>query len=222
VFCILINVGSGASNPNGRGRVFDDGTFEYLPLPETVETAEKVPIYKELGFSNVKFPDLPVHLDPEFKTFTYGHVKRGFGDIRCLKELEVGDLLAFYATLQYDSQWSPFAIGYFRVQQVIDCRRLSNEDIIALKAKGFQNNAHLKRVDPHVDFLIKGDRTSRLLNRAFPMAEERNPLKIRASLKDIVFTTTGKEIENGRPWYRWILICREVSKFLSIIEQESK
>lgn len=100
MLCMLINVGSGVSNPNGRSRLFNDGTFEYLPLPETEKTTEKVPTYRELGFSQLRFPDISVHLDPEFRTFTYGHVERGFGDIKCLKELEFGDLLAFYTNLQ--------------------------------------------------------------------------------------------------------------------------
>lgn len=218
MICILINVGSGASNPNGRGRVFNDGTFEYLPLPETRETTENVPTYRELGFSQVYFPDLSVHLDPEFKTFTYGHVERGFGDVKCLKELKVGDLLAFYATLQLDNQWSPFIVGYFRIQHIRDCRGLSIDTILALKSEGFENNAHLKRVDPNVDFLIKGDKTSRLLDRAFPLAKDKNPLEMRASLKDFILTPTGKKIENGKPWYRWTLVCKEGSRLLSMIE----
>lgn len=217
MFCILINVESSASNPNGRGRVFDDGTFEYLPIQETKETMEKVPTYRELGFSHVRFPDIPVHLDPEFKTFTYGHVERGFGDTKCIKELKVGDLLAFYATLQHGSQWSPFIIGYFTIEQVKDCRELSIDAISALKSEGFQNNAHLKRLDPNADFLIKGDKSSKLLNRAFPLAEGRSPLEMRNSLQDLIHTSTGKRIESGRPWYRWTLVCKDASKLLSMI-----
>jgi hypothetical protein len=220
MFCVLINVGSGASNPNGRGKWFSDGTFEYLPLSEIVKTTERVPTYRELGFSQVKFPDIPVHLDPEFKTFTYGHVKRGFGDIKCFKELETGDLLVFYSTLQYGGTWAPFIIGYFRIQRVINCRELSVDNILSLKSKGFQNNAHLKREDPHVDFLVKGDNTSRLLRRAFPLAEHTKPLTLRGLLKELILTPTGKRIENGKPWHRWTLVCGNPLELLRIIESE--
>ena len=124
---ILINVGSSSSNPNGRGRIFRDFTFEYLPIPESRKTRDHVFTYQDLGFAHVKFPDLPAHLDPEFETFTYGHVTRGFGDIRNLLKLSDSDILFFYATLQKASDWSTYIIGYFRNLKVYDCRGLSRE-----------------------------------------------------------------------------------------------
>ena len=32
-----------------------------------------------MGFTDIKHPELFVHLDPEFETFTYGHVKSARG-----------------------------------------------------------------------------------------------------------------------------------------------
>jgi len=87
MFGVFINVGSSSNNPNGRGKISKDGTFEYLPIPEVAETARKVPTYRDLGFAGVRSPDLSVHFDPEFETFTYGHVKRGFGDTSSLVRL---------------------------------------------------------------------------------------------------------------------------------------
>lgn len=66
---VLTNVGSSDSNPNGRGRIFKDYTFEYLPIPEQRKTAQKVSTYRDLGLGHVRYPDLPVHLDPEFQTY---------------------------------------------------------------------------------------------------------------------------------------------------------
>lgn len=67
---VIINVGSSSSNPNVRGRIFKDLTFEYLPIPEGQRTRERVPTYRELGLTHARYPDLRVHLDPEFETFT--------------------------------------------------------------------------------------------------------------------------------------------------------
>lgn len=222
MFGVLINVGSSSSNSNGRGRIFDDFTFEYLPIPETEETVEKVPTYRELGFLNVKFPNLPVHLDPEFGTFTYGHVKRGFGDIECLLRFKKESVLFFYATLQKREKWYPCIIGYFRKLQVYDCRELTREQILSFKYKGFMNNAHLKREDPSVDFLIKGGMGSKLLKRAFPLAESNDTLELRKSLKDIIHTATGKRIESGKPWFRWTFVSSDCERLLAAINLYEK
>jgi len=215
---VLVNVGSSGSNPNGRGRIFKDFTFEYLPIPESEKTREKVPTYQELGFSHVRFPDFPAHLDPEFTTFTYGHVKRGFGDLRCLLQLKKSDVLFFYATLQMGKGWSTNIIGYFRSLQVYDCRKLSTKEILELRFKGFTNNAHLKRVDPSVDLLIKGGRSSKLLGRAFSLAKENDPFTLREPLGKIILTATGKQVVPGSPWFRWTLTCGKTNELLKRIE----
>lgn len=218
MFGVLINVGSSSSNPNGRGRIFKDSTFEYLPIPESSITTEEVPTYRELGFAYVNFPDLPVHLDPEFRTFTYGHVRRGFGDMKSLLQLKKNDTLLFYATLQKDGKWSTYVIGYFRNLQVHDCRGRQRKKILALRSRGFANNAHLKRVDPSVDLLIKGGNGSGLLTRAFPLAEDDDYLTLRKPLKDIIRTPTGKRIMSGAPWFRWTLICSKPKNLLELLQ----
>ena len=218
VFGVLVNVGSSSGNPNGRGRIFKDYTFQYLPIPESQKTREKVSTYEELGFSHVKFPDLPVHLDPEFETFTYGHVRRGFGDLQCLLALKKSDVLFFYATLQKEEEWSTYVIGCFRNIEVYDCRELSAKEVLTLRFKGFANNAHLKRVNPSVDLLIKGGNGSKLLHKAFPLAKDKKPLALQNSLSKIILTATGKSIGSGSPWFRWILTCSNTNELLRRIE----
>jgi len=217
MFGVLINVGSSSSNPNGRGRIFKDFTFEYLPIPESRRTRERVPTYRELGLTHVEFPDLPVHLDPEFKSFTYGHMRRGFGDIKSLLKLK-NNTLFFYATLQKEVTWSTYIIGYFRNLEVCDCRELSEREVLNFKSRGFADNAHLKRVNPSVDLLIKGGEGSRLLTRAFPLAENDDNLVLREPLRDIIHTATGKRIRLGTPWFRWTLACSNTDKLLQMIE----
>lgn len=218
MFGVLINVGSNSSNPNGRGRILEDFTFEYLPIPEEEKTIGKVPTYRDLGFAHLKYPDLPVHLDPEFESFTYGHVKRGFGDVQSLSRLgeDRNSVLFFYATLQRGAKWSPYIIGYFKNLKVYDCRRLSKQEIRSLE-NVFRNNAHLKRVDPIVDFLIHGGQESRLLNKAYLITEDSGPLRLRKSLDEIIYTTSGKEIVPGAPWFRWTLSCSRPEQLIDLI-----
>ena len=217
MFGLLVNVGSNGTNPNGRGRIFKDYTFEYLPIPESEETRQKVFTYRQLGFRHLRFPDLPVHLDPSFETFTYGHVKRGFGDIRTFLRLTANDVVFFFATLQKKEGWSTFIIGYFGNPKVYDCRRLSAKEILGFKSKGFADNAHLKRLNPSVDLLIKGGKNSRLLKRAFPLAEDHDHLELRKPLRSNICTLTGKTVQHGTPWFRWILSCRNPIQLLDMI-----
>jgi hypothetical protein len=218
----FINVGSSSVNPNSRGRIFKNFRFEYLPIPEEKETIERIPTYRYLGFTHVKYPDLPVHLDPEFETFTYGHKMRGFGDVRNLLKLRRDDTLFFYATLQREDDWFPYVIGYFRNLTVLDCRKMPLEEMRHLKTRGFKNNAHLKRIDPHIDLLIKGGEGSTLLNRAFPLAEDKDHSSLRDSFKDLIFTATGKSIKSGAPWFRWTLICQECAKLVTLINSTAQ
>jgi len=53
---ISINVGSSTSKktPNGRGRIFNDFRFEYLPIPEIKRTIVKIPTYRKLGFQRAR------------------------------------------------------------------------------------------------------------------------------------------------------------------------
>ena len=163
---------------------------------------------------HVRYPDLPVHLDPEFETFTYGHVRRGFGDIKSLLKLDEKGVLFFYATLQRQDSWSTYIIGYFGNPTIYDCRELAREEILNFKSRGFANNAHLKRINPSVDLLIKGGEDSRLLTRAYPMAEDDDNLTLRKPLRDIIRTASGKEVRPRTPWFRWTLMCDVVDELL--------
>ncbi len=216
---VLINVGSSTKYPNGRGRVFQDLSFEYLPIPEVERTREKSPTYRELGFHNVKYPDLPVHLDPEFDTFTFGYFNRGFGSTETLLNLKKKDYLFFYATLDKEKGWAPFLIAYFKIYSVVDCRKSSHKEIFQLESKGFKQNAHLKRKNPSVDLLIRGSKNSRLLAKAFPLAEDFNHLRLKKSLRRLIFTIGGKKIQRNTPWYRWTLVTSNSNTLIRMIKE---
>lgn len=217
---VLINIGSNTRYPNKRGRISNDQSFDYLPIPEYESIREKIPTYLDLGFSHVDSPDLLVHLDPEFNTFTYGHIIR-FGEIRALLNLEKNDHLFFYATLSElnkEKRWAPYIIGYFKIKEVVDCRDLSDEEIFQLKAIGFGLNAHLKRNSPSVDILIKGTAESILLNRAFPLADKFNHLELKKSLINLVHTLKDETITPNTPWYRWTMITHNSDTLINMIQ----
>ena len=218
---VSINVASSSQNPTGRGPVYpSDFSFEYLPIPEENETIEKVPTYAELEWitqENITTSDKPVHLDPEFETYTYGHAERGFGDINSLMGLEEGDYLFFHSTLdnKHDpSEWLTAIIGYFEIEKVIDCREFSSSEIKEMDR--FENNAHLKRKDSGVDLLISGTEDSKLLEKCIPLSSFEDSRKLRDEFKELVRTPTGKKINDGSPWFRWTLKVTEPEKILEM------
>lgn len=220
---IGINVGSGKKDPFGRGNFESKtGKFSYIPLNET--ESQKISFtYKDLNIPNLKGNlDEKCHYDPEFNSFTYGHVKRGFGDDilynpRLLYETKV--YLFFYATLNIDNnpnKWGIFIIGFFEIEKIINVKNFSSDEIFALNE--FKNNAHLKREIPAVDLLIKGNNNSRLFTQAILLSEENNPNKINSKFSELITTSSGKKIIN-KGWHRWIFYS-EKSELAKIITEQ--
>src|SRR6056297_2713256 len=103
---VAINVGANTNEPGVRGPLFPDGSFEYVPIPESAPTGEPVPTYADLDLETsvpAASRDRPVHLDPEFPE--YPHCERySYGDDTGMKATRLADLAAgeyvfFYATL---------------------------------------------------------------------------------------------------------------------------
>lgn len=213
-----LNVGSNAAMPNGRGWVDPaTGRFAYLPIPETEPLVCPAPTYADLGFADLPHPDLPVHLDPEFDTFTYGH-RRRFGDAR-LWDLRPGDLLFFYATLDHLPErraWGLYAIGYFVVEEALDVRGWPPDQVMALSA--FRANAHLKRVEPGVDLLVRGGPGSRLLQTALPLSDPDDPRRPHPALDGLLTTVTGRPL-GGQGWWRWLL-CSQSERFAERLQRQ--
>ncbi|GAA0528335.1 hypothetical protein SAMN04488066_11371 [Halorubrum aquaticum] len=111
---VAVNVAANTNEPGFRGPVYPDGSFAYVPIPESEATLprdrfpvdEPLPTYADL---DVPFAlpdplrDRPVHMDPEFPG-VHGREHATYGDPYAVKagpiaELEPGDWLLFYATL---------------------------------------------------------------------------------------------------------------------------
>ena len=99
---LLLRVGIDKGSGGTYGPIFEDGSFEFVPIPETYRSCTATTYGERIGrkgkpLSTYVPPALwhvPMHDDPEFETCTYGDTtaKR-----RSLLELGDGDLLVFYA-----------------------------------------------------------------------------------------------------------------------------
>ena len=183
---VAINVGANTNAPGFRGPIYPDGTFEFVPIPEPEPVHEPVPTYGDLPLS-IGIPDeireTPVHFDPEFAEFGPGE-RYTYGDphgvkARPLLDLEAGDLVYFYATLDFHGEeapngicpdWGAYLIGRFRLaRDPIDGEAFETlpADIRTL----FRNNAHLKRDTFDARVLLHGDPDdSGLFETAIPLS----------------------------------------------------
>jgi hypothetical protein len=180
---LAINVGANTNQPGFRGPLFADGSFEYIPIPETEPTAEPVPSYGDLGLTTdvSEVADVPVHFDPEFpeaggERYTYGD-EHGV-KARPIADLTEGDYLFFYATLSTPAdgpEWAPPEWGAFLIGHV----RLAREPVtgeayerLAPDERAvFDSNAHVKRSEFDARVLVLGDPAdSRLYDAAVPLS----------------------------------------------------
>lgn len=183
---MLLRVGAdtGAASGGVLGPLFGDGSFEYLPIPDSGGSDERT--YGRLIGRKGKplveyFPaarrpvmmSTPVHVDPEFDGFTYGDPTRLKTNLASLCS---GDLLVFYAGLRSFDHVTPdrlYIIGYFEVALAGFARDLGE---IVIR-EHFGTNEHAR--DPATLekqwqrlVLIKGGPGSRLLTKASPISQE--------------------------------------------------
>lgn len=206
----LANVGANASHPF-TSPIFDDGTFEVLPIPEASPLANgpgaSLVRYGMLRSFNRPEEDLraylpsrwwdwPCHADPEFYTCTYGDDCDTAPRAAALKGMGAGDTIFFIARLVGHhggkSAGAPgfYLIGYLEVAQVLaSVRQPPTPQEMAV----FGNNAHIRRALAAPQrwdsfWVFKGSANSRRFRRAAPVTQ---------SLAQAVFRNA-----QGGPW-RW-------------------
>ena len=216
---VAVNVGANTNEPGFRGPVYPDGSFEFVPIPETAATVGPVPTYGDLPLS-FELPDgvadVPVHLDPSFAG--YGPAERHtYGDphgvkARPLLDLAAGDRVYFYATLSRvdgadgaaagtgppwpDDGWGAFLVGRF----VLARDPLPGDayaDLDPADCAAFAGNAHLRRDPFDAAVLLAGDPDrSGLLDVAVPLSGP----DARTTPNRVV---TDLSSDSGRgPWWR--------------------
>lgn len=181
---LLLRVGIDTGCGGTLGPVFPDGSFEYVPIPETPQKAgSRARHFTDLpakggGFLDQYVPGRyaqgPAHYDPEFETLTYGDptlLKR-----RQLLKMKAGDLLVFYAGLRAGASTKAarlFIIGYFTLASVQEIPETSPWPPRNLRH--LNNNAHLRRAkhDPGLVVVQGQAGASGLLAKALPISDER-------------------------------------------------
>lgn len=178
---MLLRIGIDKGTDGALAPIFEDGSFEYIPISERDSQSKEERTYSNtMGRSGKPLSTyLPkeienriIHFDPEFETNTYGDPtsKRKY-----LLKLENEDLLVFYAGLtpfrNKKHEEALYIIGYFTVEKVIDFNRLSKSEI-GKCYETYPNNAHLKRSYNTKDLVIAVGQKSRskLLDKAVPLS----------------------------------------------------
>lgn len=185
---LLLRVGIDAGY-DAHGPLLEDGTFEYIPIPEENETNESRTFSKipgrhggQLSRYVPMYSDANPHFDPEFESYTYGDPGRKRHQ---LKRLSEDDLLIFYSSLDpvdIDVRFRLFAIGYFTVEESHDLDELTPEERVQV-IDAYPNNAHHKRKGltpetPHREnypVIVKGKPgESHLFDVAKPLGDSNN------------------------------------------------
>ena len=175
---VLLRVGIDTGCGGIHSPLFEDGTFEFVPIPDRSgrdertygnsrglkgrTLAEYFPKRRRRGMTSQA-----MHVDPEFETFTYGDPTP---PKRNLAQLRSGDLLVFYAGMEGWGHELPPALylaGCFRVKLAGFATAFSDEQL----RLEFGRNYHVRHPDVFADqrkrlVLIKGGRGSRLFQRA--------------------------------------------------------
>lgn len=180
---LLLRVGIDSGCGGTLGPIFPDGTFEYVPIPESSEYVSPRSLYfcdlpaRHGGtlaqYVPRRYRDAAAHYDPEFDTFTYGDPGRN--KRAQLLRLGNGDLLVFYAGLRPlgDRATSRlYIIGYFTVASVESINPKNSWP--PTDTPRLLRNAHLRRNRPdHGLVIVCGHpQKSRLLGRALAISDE--------------------------------------------------
>jgi hypothetical protein len=173
---MLLRVGIDKGTDGCLAPIFEDATFEYIPLSESDETDEKRTYNNVRGtkgeylafYLPEKVKNRKLHFDPEFETFTYGD--KG-SKAKSILKLNKGDLLVFYAGLtpfnNKKHEEALYIIGYFTVNEIFNFKNSSREEIEGYCKECF-NNAHIKRKNDleNVVIVIGDKNKSKLLDKA--------------------------------------------------------
>jgi hypothetical protein len=178
---VLLRVGIDTGAGGILSPLFPDGSFEFVPIPDgwggpgvdgrtygnTVGRHGRPLVEYFPPRRQPRMRDQPMHVDPEWETFTYGDPTRLKGRLR---ELTPGDLLVFYAGLQgwgWEQPPALYIVGYFEVE----CAGMASRPDDRTLAARFGANYHVRHPQVLADqrsrlALVAGGAGSRLLRRA--------------------------------------------------------
>lgn len=218
---VLLRVGIDSGSGGMQGPLFRDGTFEYIPIPDTSGLDPRTygsrlgrkgrPLVSYFPAPRQhKMADQSIHVDPEFATFTYGDPSRPKASLR---HLQKDDLLIFYCGLEgwdFHSEPALYLLGYFEILTAGRATDYSHDDIRDLFGRNFhvRNSAIFRRQRDRL-VLVKGTNRSRLLTQAVKIsANGQNRagkrLKVLAPEMSVIFGNFDGKISLQRSPPRWI------------------
>ena len=218
----LLRVGVDSGSGGMQVPLFEDGSFELVPIPDGAATHSRTygntlgrrgrPLVECFPPARQRRMDgVRVHLDPEFETFTYGDPAPSKAGLRHLRE---GDLLAFYCGLAESGCAEPpglYLVGCF---EVVTAGLATDFDDGTIAAVFARNHHVLNRRDRPGEWrhlvLVKGGPGSRLFSRAARIsgigADRRGrPLKVLSEEMRRVFGDFGGRLSIQRSPTRWVL-----------------
>lgn len=165
---VLSGIGCDTTN-TGRVAPYNDGAFEYIPIPEKTRATDELHTYGswDLRHHDGVAADLlstitpdpaqgithmdeatirgwPLHRDPNFEALTYGEHDRGSYVDRLLS-LSAGDIVGFYAGLDDGDRVHRYLIGYFTVEEIVHLPPDADLETVAEAFRAHPKNAHAKR-----------------------------------------------------------------------------
>lgn len=217
----LLRVGIDTGSGGIHGPLFQDGTFEFIPIPDPKGRDERTyantkgrhgrPLIEYFPESRrTRMASQSMHVDPEWETFTYGDPtppKVG------LRRLEEGDLLVFYGGLQgwdYDSPPALYLFGYF-VVEISGIAADLGDDLVY---EQFAANFHVRHEAVYMRqrerlVLVKGGPGSKLLTKAVKISVEGRtrdgrPLKVLSPEMQKIFGDFDGKLSFQRSPTRWV------------------
>lgn len=172
---VLVGVGADTEHLRPALELTDEGTFDYIPIPESYPTTEEYTygswrVEQRGGFASefvdeispkggdsdwIRDPEQieshPVHHDPNFEAMTFGDRRsQGGKGTTLVNNLDSTgeDVLGFYTGMREgpdDSNLNRFLYGYMTVEAVHDLSHLDGEEYHDA-IEQFPENAHAKRL----------------------------------------------------------------------------
>ena len=217
----MLRIGVDAGSGGIQGPLFQDGSFEYIPIPDgsgiderTYSNTSGLKGRKLVEYfpenRRAKMADCSIHFDPEFATFTYGDPTSPKAGLRRLKK---GDMLIFYCGLKgwdFASEEALYLMGYFEVLGAGKPVDFGDQGTRKL----FRDNFHVRH-EPvfkrqKADLvLVKGSEHSRLLTKAVQISvtgQDRTgkPLKVLSSKMQTIFGGFHGRLSFQRSPTRWV------------------
>ena len=179
---VLAGVGADSTNLGALAPLYDDGRFEYVPIPEKAHATDETATLgswdlrasegtaasltnritpQPIGdadrtVTGDELASWPLHRDPNFAALTYGE-HRTSGYVSRLRALESGDIVGFYAGLRRPDgdRAHRYLIGYMTVDRVdVVTPEMPQAEREAI-LEAHPENAHTKRASDGECYLGK-------------------------------------------------------------------